>query len=196
MPKQKLFARFCWTVVGLKFSDDALYIKVNMFEDKEYQTFAKFASDIQSEVNEVSPVKKTIIDARDNMGGRTQSYDRFIEMLSGDEFGKVYVLINDGSISRAVVIPALIKQNVEGAVIVDGPSSEPPNGVGYMLDGMYRTPNNKLVFAFGSYYINFWPGYEYDALMPDIEIYQTIEDYANGVDTVLEAVLAMHSASE
>lgn len=28
-------------------------------------------------------------------------------------------------------------------------------------------------------------------LMPDITIYQTIEDYKNGIDTVLEAVLAM-----
>ena len=39
----------------------------------------------------------------------------------------------------------------------------------------------------GMYYIG-WPDYEHDTLLPDICIYQTFEDYANSVDTVLEAV--------
>ena len=32
------------------------------------------------------------------------------------------------------------------------------------------------------------PNYEYDTLIPDIYIYQNLDDYMNGVDTVLETV--------
>ena len=36
---------------------------------------------------------------------------------------------------------------------------------------------------------DFWHDYEYEVLMPDITVYQTIEDYANGIDSVLKALL-------
>ncbi len=84
-----------------------------------------------------------------------------------------------------------LKLNVDGAVLVGGPAAEPPNFTVPVLDGNYEMPNSKCIFSFGGSYLNYWPGYEHDALMPDIEIYQTIEDYQNGKDTVLEAVFAM-----
>lgn len=169
---------------------DTLYIRFNACDDNKYQSFSSFASTLKDQISE-APVKKTVLDFRDNTGGIFQNYENFIEMLNGDEFGSVYVLIDDGSFSRAVITPALIKQQVEKSVIVGSPASEAPNGIGYKLDGNYKTPNYGIRFSFGSYYAKFWPGYEYDALMPDITIHQTIEDYKNGVDTVLEAVLAM-----
>ncbi|MBQ7874536.1 MAG: hypothetical protein IJ306_05175 [Oscillospiraceae bacterium] len=170
--------------------DNTLYIRFNSCNDNEYQSFSGFASALKNQISD-TPVKKTVLDFRDNMGGTFRNYESFIEMLKGDEFGNIYVLINDGSVSRAVITPALIKQQVEKTIIIGDPAAEGPNGIGYKLDGAYKTPNFGVYFSFGSYYAKFWPDYEYDALMPDITIYQTIEDYKNGVDTVLEAVLAM-----
>ena len=37
-------------------------------------------------------------------------------------------------------------------------------------------------------YINIWPDYEYDALMPDVIIYRTVEDFVNNHDAVMEFV--------
>ena len=105
--------------------DNTLYIRFNKCDDNPHQSLSGFASSLKNQISD-NPVNKTFLDFRDNMGGTFQNYENFIEMLNGDEFGSIYVLINDGSVSRAVTT-----------------------------------------------------------------VYQTIEDYRNGIDTVLKSVLSM-----
>ena len=75
---------------------------------------------------------------------------------------------------------------MESARIVGTPGGQPANFWGG-VQGFYL-PNSGLYFQRPSTFCNNIPGDENDALMPDIIIYQTIEDYRNGIDTVLEAV--------
>ena len=41
-----------------------------------------------------------------------------------------------------------------------------------------------------------WPGYDEVALMPDILIGQSLEDYQNGVDSVLRYILREESRAD
>lgn len=54
---------------------------------------------------------------------------------------------------------------------------------------MYKLKNNDITFLVSSVFYNVWPEYEEETLMPDVLITPTIEDYMNGIDTELEAVL-------
>lgn len=51
-------------------------------------------------------------------------------------------------------------------------------------------PNSKTDVSIATHYLVFAPDYEYETVTPDIIIYHTLEDYKNGIDTVLEEVLA------
>lgn len=70
-----------------------------------------------------------------------------------------------------------------------GPSSG-STGIGF--GGSFHVlPNNGCNFVVSDRFYVSWPGYEGEALMPDIEVRPTIEDYKQGIDTILEAVTDM-----
>jgi len=52
------------------------------------------------------------------------------------------------------------------------------------------TPIFNISFRVSDAMMQSWPSYEYNALMPDIIIHQTFEDFINNRDTVLDAVRA------
>ena len=86
-------------------------------------------------------------------------------------------------------MPYLLKQEIETAILVGEPAGQAPNVYGDPKT--IYLPNSKQFVQMASRYIEAAPEYAYDALLPDITIYQTLEDYKNGIDTVLEAVLVM-----
>ena len=72
--------------------------------------------------------------------------------------------------------------------LVGTPAGEPPNET--FQTSQFTSPNHKLIFLMSilkQFYT--WPGYDEDALMPDILIGQSVEDYRNGIDSVLKYVL-------
>lgn len=44
-------------------------------------------------------------------------------------------------------------------------------------------------YGFSKYFGYFWPGNEDDALTPDITVYQTLEDYQKGIDSVINYIV-------
>ena len=102
--------------------------------------------------------------------------------------GGKYVLIDHTSSRVSVAIASLIKRFVDGAELVGSPAGKAPFSTHSAT--LYELPNLGSMFFFS---INegddYWPGYENEVLMPDTTIYQTAEDYKNGVDSVLKALL-------
>lgn len=170
--------------------EETIYIRIAYFNEAPYYSFGKMANEISS-IAKNGSITKTIIDFRGGAGGSTgiSGYDTFLKTICEEDFGNVYIL-NDGANQHIGVYTAsIIRRHNSNAVIV-GSASEGPNF--YTHNGPYfYLPNNGFRFTCSDRMLISWPGYEYDVLMPDIEIYQTVEDYKNGVDTVLEAVLAM-----
>ncbi|MDY2925588.1 MAG: hypothetical protein SOT06_00705, partial [Eubacteriales bacterium] len=98
-----------------------------------------------------------------------------------------YVLIDNGSISAATAVPAMLKRCLDRVTLVGSPSAQPTH---FFYRGLFNLPNSGIYCQCSGYFVDFYPGYEEPALQPDVLIYQTIEDYANGIDSVLEYVLA------
>ena len=74
-------------------------------------------------------------------------------------------------------------------MLVGAPAGEPANGM-FFESVPFSTPNKNLKPYISSHaLLNNWPGNDDPALMPDVTVYQTLEDYKNGVDTVLKYIL-------
>ena len=136
-------------------------------------------------------VEKLILDFRNNGGGNNSSNVDIVRSVNSlDAPGGKYVLIDGGSFSAAVLHPAFLRRFCEGVTLVGAPAGQPPNRV-FCRGGYYSSPHKHIAFHVASrdcYYG--WPENNDPALMPDVLVYQTLDDYKNGVDSVLKYVLS------
>ena len=136
-------------------------------------------------------VEKLILDFRNNGGGNNSSNVDIVRSVNSlDAPGGKYVLIDGGSFSAAVLHPAFLRRFCEGVTLVGAPAGQPPNRV-FCRGGYYSSPHKHIAFHEASrdcYYG--WPENNDPALMPDVLVYQTLDDYKNGVDSVLKYVLS------
>ena len=167
-----------------------LYIRFNREDEMTSYRFSDFIADIKKCVSE-NNCKKIVVDFRTNGGGSGMTlHEDFIEVLGKSAAEQIYILIDPASYSDAILLPVEIRQNLSNAVIVGTPGGQSPI---FFAGRSYALPNSGHYFwvSMGGY--NYWPDYEYDTLMPDITVYQTLEDYKQGIDTVLEYVRSMES---
>jgi hypothetical protein len=73
------------------------------------------------------------------------------------------------------------------AVLVGEPSAQRPNSYGDVRT--FQLPNSKLVVRYCTKYFRLDPHGDPDALLPDIPVDLTAQDYFAGRDPVLERVL-------
>ena len=166
--------------------DHLLYIRFNRFDKEEDCTYREFVRQIDEVLRNAEGITKVAVDVRINGGGWGIYADTLIDAIENAGIEQVYVLIDSGSYSASINLATYLRVNMECARIVGTPGGQPANFWGG-VQGFYL-PNSGLYFQRPSTFCNNIPGDENDALMPDIIIYQTIEDYRNGIDTVLEAV--------
>ncbi len=184
--------------VGLMHSNDEMSGWYRVIDDGNalYIRFNSCAADTGEIVNEavsmVSEGKKPeyiIIDFRGNPGGTNETQKTILTAIDAFEvLGGKYVLIDSGSASAAVVIPVILKRFCKDVMLVGSPAGEPPNRL--FQTSMYTTPNLQVKFhmsVFKQFFL--WPGYDEVTLMPDVLIGQSLEDYRNGIDSVLKYVL-------
>ena len=166
------------------------YIRIRQFQDIENYTLMNLGNELLQDVRERGGIGKVIIDLRGNPGGyRAYGYPELINALGRMDIGSLYVLVDDCSYSASIITASCIKVSLPETVLVGTPAGQPPNFYAGMM--YYNFPNSGYAFQIPSAWYNCIPEYPYDALMPDVVIYPTIEDYKNNVDTILEAVFAM-----
>lgn len=171
--------------------ENTYYLRISAFRNNEDYPFTTYFNDIMLQLYAVEEPQKVIIDLRGNGGGKVlwQWTNDFFGRLDGANTNGVYILVDELSCSASVIMSSQIKNSVNDVVIVGAPAGQPPN---FFTGQVYETlPNYGLGFQISAYYALTWQNYEYDALMPDIAVYQTLEDYMQGIDTVLEAVRNM-----
>lgn len=167
--------------------NQTLYVRFNEILEREDLPYSQFFYNIMHTIHGDSTIQKLVIDLRDNGGGKVfQGLDGFLQSLNNSGIS-VYVLVDNATLSGAVWVSVNIMQIVEHAVLVGTPTGEPPTMCANRVD--YTMPNSGYEFSVSERYMEFWPGYEGNAIQPDITIYQTIGDLKNGVDTVLTQVL-------
>jgi hypothetical protein len=148
-----------------------------------------------------------IIDLRLNNGGDffntlllTQALPRLMS-----EGGKIFVLVDRGTFSAALVTAALFKSNAPGRTILIGETMG-DTGRFWAEGGYVRLPNSEIEAMYNDGlhdWINgcaneancYWPVRVWSAntgrLEPDIRITPTFADYASGRDPVLERALSL-----
>ncbi len=168
--------------------EGTLYFRISSFHQETEQTLLQAGNELLAAANEIGEVEKLIVDIRQNGGGyRMLGYHELINVLKRIGAETVYVLMDTGSFSQAVIFATIVKQDLENAVLVGTPAGQPPNFFGAIEE--YCTPNTDTTFVLATHWMSMWEGYEYDALMSDILVKQTLQDYKDGVDAVLEYVL-------
>lgn len=170
--------------------EDTLYIRLYTVPSYTSGELMGFISGIKKLVQEREGVSKTIVDFRDNGGGVTDTIQELLEFLNDPITGHKYVLINESSFSAAVLTPYWISISNEDTTLVGTPASQRPNTPS--VNGqLWKLKNRDKYFKISMGYMELAPDYENDTLIPDILVYQTLEDYIEDIDTVLETVLDM-----
>jgi hypothetical protein len=137
-----------------------------------------------------NPVKRLIIDLRDNGGGNSAILDPLIAALAERNASAplhLYVLIGRGTLSSAALNAIDLKLKAH-AVFVGEPSGAKPNHYGEL--NMLELPNSHLRIFFSTMYWRPWPSDSDKTLEPDIAIRESWKDYAAGYDPALRAVVA------
>ena len=163
-----------------------LYIRFNREQEMTDYRFFAFFEDIKKQATDEN-CKKIVVDLRTNGGGNaTRMHEDLIELLSKTAAEQIYVLIDSASYSEAILLPVDLRQNLPNAILVGTPGGQSPNF--FASSWSHNLPNSGHLFSASVAYSLGWPDYEYETLMPDITVYQTLEDYKQGIDTVLEYV--------
>ena len=169
--------------------DEMFYVRINQFEYMNGYGIMNLGNDILKETRELGGVHKLVIDLRYNPGGyQGYGYDQFITVLERVEADDIYVLINESTYSNGVITASLIKTAIPEAILVGTPAGQSPNFYGSVYDEDYIMPNCGVEFRLPQAYWRTMAGYEYDALMPDIAIYPTLQHYMYSTDYILEVV--------
>ena len=163
----------------------ALYIRIRSCEDDSGEIVTKAAEAAATE----DALETVIVDFRGNSGGTNAASETLVRAIDAlDVSGGKYVLIDGGVCSATVSFTVYLKRYCSNVTLVGTPAGEPPNET--FQTSRYTSPNKKLLFNMSvlkQFYT--WPGYDEDALMPDILVGQSLEDYKNGIDSMLRHVL-------
>lgn len=166
--------------------EQALYIRFNRIEEDSSLDYESFIE----QLSQVSQTKMVIVDLRGNSGGEFEANLSFGlgKLLSQLEGKKSYVLLDGSSNSAAILLSSCLRQQSPSTVLVGAPGGQPANI--FASFGTYHMPNSHQEFSMSDFY---WISDENDtsdALMPDIVLNQTVEDFREGNDTVLEAIFS------
>lgn len=178
------FRNYWWEYLE---EEQALYIRFNLIEEDTSLVYNSF---IQQLNEQVSQAKTIIVDLRGTTGGTFHSglsidLGNLLNQLKGQ---KSYVLLDASSNGAAILLSSCLRQRSADTLLVGTPGGQPANF--FTSYQSYNMPNSDHAFSMSDF---FYYGDDNDtdeALMPDIALYQTADDFAAGIDTVLEAILS------
>lgn len=172
-------------------NNKCLYIRFSaMTEDPEY-SFNSFLGDVKKVIRESKEPLQVIFDFRGNGGGmilapQTQS---LIAGLIPYPSHSTYVLIDSGSFSAGVSMPLRLSVGIPDARLAGSPAGQGANHFSNPV--AIALPNHGYPFYIATRYQCNSDTSSGDALQPDISVWQTLEDYRNCNDTVLQYVLSL-----
>lgn len=169
---------------------DIIYMRYRRCRTDEDITFWNWFQELTEVIKDKNGVSKVVMDVRGNTGGYVPAYyGNMIQWLKNnkDLVNGIDLLIDEGTYSAGIIFSSLLKKNVDYVTMIGNGGGQSPNFFAGVSS--YVSPRLNISLSVSKDFINAWPEYEEETLMPDILITPTIEDYMNNIDTVLEAVL-------
>lgn len=169
----------------------ALYVRVSKCNEHSGYAFQTFLWEVTDILNASEEPLKLIIDIRRNSGGNypMSGYSDFAKRLPKVKTDGVYFLADYGTGTSGWIINEAAR-NMEVQVI--GTLTGCPENI-WGNANRYEAPNGKIEFSVPTCYRRYVEAMENIGVMPDITVYQTLDDYKQGIDTVLEYVLNLKS---
>lgn len=166
-----------------------LYIRMNQYDAAQEEAYLETNKEIYAVLNNVNSLDKIILDLRQNGGGSPSAkvLSGLLNFLRNPKVQRVYVLIDGGAYSMAVIGSYNIRTEIPDAIFVGSPTGQglPTGSVRDELE----TPNQGLNFRTPGGMSILESGESFEYFEPDVLLYQTLEDYKLGIDTVLQYVI-------
>ena len=146
-------------------------------------------SEVRTAMRDSEVPLKVILDFRGNGGGyvHESALKGFVSATEWYEHDGVYILIDGNCFSAGVLAPYYLRQAIEGAQLVGAPTGQ---GLWFPANSAwYEMPNSGVGFRIGDEIVCAQLDWDDDALRPDVAVYQSLEDFEAGVDTVLQWAL-------
>ena len=163
-----------------------VYFQYNQCEEDPQQPFASFQPSLDQMLAQTG-IERLIVNMRNNTGGFTTDLSPWITALESGPFnrrGRLYVIIGRATFSAAMALSNMFHEQT-AAIFVGQPTGGTPR---FMIrQGDFQLP----YFGVGASYSNgIWPAKDYSpSLMPDIPAGLTFQQYMNGEDPALDAIL-------
>lgn len=165
---------------------NTIYIRLyNISQVAEYR-LEDLLQDVQDAMIGLD-IQKIVVDVRDNPGGYLDFADDVIEFLEEVNVQKVCILMNGGSFSGATVFPNRAREKLDNVTLIGTPAAQAPRF--FAGASSYTLRKHDVYFTISGTYFGDAMEFEGDALMPDVLVYQSLDDYMYGVDTILLAAL-------
>ncbi len=155
--------------------------------DDETLSFEEFTSKLWDEVEKYK-VDKIIVDVSTNTGGYDETFDPLFYKLFYSEYnepGKLFVVIGNRTYSAGTTTATRMRKWLNAELI-----GEPTGGSPTMhyLQESCITPNKgiEIYIATGTFYAE--KNSKAEAIIPDVHIEKSIDDYINGINPYLEYV--------
>lgn len=166
-----------------------LYFQFNVVQDMDDISFEKFV-DIMFKKIDSLPVRKMVIDIRNNNGGDNTLNKYLIHALirsnNVNQKGKLFVIIGRLTFSAAVNLASDLESNTN-ATFVGEPTAAGPNHYGETK--VLHLPASHLIVLYSSqYWQSSFPWDKRTSIEPDISIKFTSYDFRNNQDPCLKAI--------
>lgn len=165
-----------------------LYVRYNRC--REPFAFWGFARDIEAELDDPG-VRRVVVDLRGNGGGNSMQFSYLmlpdLVRWEAEHSGELYALVDDGTFSSALLGAIEMVREADAVLVGEAPAGK-PNHFGEVRD--FVLPNSGMTVGYSTKAFEAYPELgDARTLSPDVVIPLTAEDFFDGRDPVLEAVL-------
>ena len=169
--------------------EQLFYFQFNAVQDMEEISFEKFTDSMFKKINSL-PIKKMIIDIRNNNGGDNTLNKYLVHALirsdNVNKRGKLFVITGRLTFSAAVNLAADLEYNTN-AIFVGEPTAAGPNHYGETR-AIHLPVSHVLVLYSSQYWQNSFPWDQRTSIEPTIPVKLTSKNYRNNIDPCLNAI--------
>lgn len=173
--------------------DTTYYIQFNQCMEDPKQPMDGFAAQVEAEL-EAGDYRQVLLDLRNNGGGSDGVLVPILMLVPGlvEEGVKVYGLVGEATYSSAIINAVELVD--AGGVLAGSPTSGSVNHFG--STGSFTLPNTEVRVSMSTKFIDTGTllecaaGLGVEPIQPDVTVYQTLEDYLAGQDTLVDALCA------
>lgn len=175
---------------SMELDENTYYIQYNSCREDPNLPMDDFVKKVTTEIVNNS-YKKIIIDLRYNSGGSSPIFEPMINslhQLQRNQKFSTYTLIGSTTFSSAMINAMQLRRNTY-SLFVGSQTGGNVNAYGEVK--AFYLPNSGIRVGYSTNYFELIRGYSKDSLYPDIPVEDSLENYMNGIDSVVETVIKL-----